>query len=369
MTDTRRSGGSSPAPATSGAASGGSGSGAGASGEGGSGPVSRAAGRRPLVSRLRRLRRTPGLRALVRETELSAGDLVLPLFVRDGAGVREEVASMPGVFRESVDLVAARVEQAVDLGVRAVILFGVPDSKDASGTGSYDPEGAVQRATRALRERFSDLVVVADTCMCEYTDHGHCGILDPRADVDNDATLEVLARIAVSQADAGADLVAPSGMIDGQVAEIRSALDAAGHQAVGIMSYSAKYASAFYGPFRDAAQGTPSFGDRRSHQMDPPNAGEAVREARQDLEEGADLIMVKPALAYLDIVRRLKESFEGVPLVAYNVSGEYAMVKAAAAAGWLAERSVVLETLTSMRRAGADLIITYHALDAARWLD
>lgn len=331
-------------------------------------PASREA-RRPTGTRLRRLRRTAGLRALVRETELSADDLILPLFVRDGAGVREEVSSMPGVFRESVDLVAERVQQAVDAGIRSVILFGVPDQKDATGSGSYDPEGAVQRATRALRDRFAELVIVADTCMCEYTDHGHCGILDRRADVDNDATLEVLARIAVSQAEAGADLVAPSGMIDGQVAAIRAALDGTGHQAVGIMSYSAKYASAFYGPFRDAAQGTPSFGDRRSHQMDPPNAGEAIREARQDLEEGADLIMVKPALAYLDVVRRLKDAFEGVPLVAYNVSGEYAMVKAAAAAGWLAERSIVLETLTSMKRAGADLVITYHALDAARWLE
>ena len=323
----------------------------------------------PRGTRLRRLRRTEGLRALVRETELSAGDLILPLFVRDGTRVREEVPSMPGVFRESVDLVGERAQQAVDAGIRSVILFGVPDAKDAAGSGSYDPEGAVQRATRALRDRFAELVIVADTCMCEYTDHGHCGILDRRADVDNDATLEVLMRIAVSQAEAGADLVAPSGMIDGQVAAIRDALDGAGHQPVGIMSYSAKYASAYYGPFRDAAQGTPSFGDRRSHQMDPPNAGEAVREARLDLEEGADLIMVKPALAYLDIVRRLKDAFEGVPLVAYNVSGEYAMVKAAAEAGWLAERSIVLETLTSIRRAGADLVITYHALDAARWLD
>lgn len=331
-------------------------------------PVSGEPAHRPRGTRLRRLRRTAGLRALVRETELSAADLILPLFVRDGTGVREEVPSMPGVFRESVDVVAERAQQAVDVGIRSVILFGVPDAKDATGSGSYDPEGAVQRATRALRDRFAELVIVADTCMCEYTDHGHCGILDRRADVDNDATLEALMRIAVSQAEAGADLVAPSGMIDGQVAAIRAALDDAGHQAVGIMSYSAKYASAFYGPFRDAAQGTPSFGDRRSHQMDPHNAGEAVREARQDLEEGADLIMVKPALAYLDVVRRMRDVFEGVPLVAYNVSGEYAMVKAAAAAGWLAERSIVLETLTSIKRAGADLIITYHALDAARWL-
>jgi porphobilinogen synthase len=318
--------------------------------------------------RLRRLRRTAGLRALVRETQVGVDDLILPLFVRDGTGVREEVSSMPGVYRESVDLVAERVQQAVDVGILAVLLFGVPDVKDAAGSGSYDPDGAVQRTARMLRDRFADLVIIADTCMCEYTDHGHCGILDRRADVDNDATLDVLARIAVSQADAGADLVGPSGMIDGQVAAMRAALDQAGYPSVGILSYSAKYASAFYSPFRDAAQGAPAFGDRRSHQMDPPNAGEAIREARRDLEEGADLIMVKPAISYLDVVRRMKEAFEGVPLVAYNVSGEYAMVKAAATAGWLAERSIVLEMLTSIKRAGADLVITYHALDAARWL-
>jgi porphobilinogen synthase len=275
---------------------------------------------------------------------------------------------MPGVFRWSVDVATDRVEQAVAAGLRAVLLFGIPESKDSVGSGSHDPEGAVQRALRALRERFPDLVLVAGTCMCEYTDHGHCGLLDPRADVDHDATTAVLGRIAVSQAEAGADLVAPSGMIDGQVAAVRAALDEAGHRRVGIMAYSAKYASAFYGPFRDAAQGAPAFGDRRGHQMDPANGGEALREARQDLEEGADMIMVTPALAYLDVVRRVREAFEGVPLVVYNVSGEYAMVKAAAAAGWLAERSVVMEALTGMKRAGADMIITYHALDVARWL-
>jgi porphobilinogen synthase len=320
------------------------------------------------VTRLRRLRRTAGLRALVREAHLSIDDLILPLFVTDGAGVSDEVPSMPGVFRESADVVQARVEEAVALGVRGVILFGVPDAKDAVGSGSHDPEGAVQRSLRALRDRFPDLVLVADTCLCEYTDHGHCGLLDAHADVDNDATLEILARVAVSQAESGADLVAPSGMIDGQVSAIRAALDGSGHQAVGILAYSAKYASAFYGPFRDAAQGAPAFGDRRGHQMDPANAGEALREARQDLEEGADMIMVKPALAYLDVVRRVRDAFEGVPVVVYNVSGEYAMVKAACAAGWLAERSVVMETLTAMKRAGADLIISYHTLDVARWL-
>ena len=320
------------------------------------------------VQRLRRLRSTPGMRALVRETHLGLDDLILPLFFTDGSGVRDEVSSMPGVFRESVDLGVERAEEAANLGIRSVLLFGVPDAKDPTGTGSHDPDGAVQRATRAIRDRCPDMVIVADTCLCEYTDHGHCGVLDHRAEVDNDATLPILARTAVSQADNGADLVAPSGMIDGQVATIRAALDSAGHTGVGILAYSAKYASAFYGPFRDAARGAPSFGDRRTHQMDPANGEEALREAAQDIAEGADLIMVKPALAYLDVVRRLSESFRGVPLVAYNVSGEYAMVKAAAKAGWIAERSVVLEALTSMKRAGADLVITYHSLDVARWI-
>ena len=322
----------------------------------------------PGPVRLRRLRRTPGLRSLVREARLTTDDLLLPLFVTDGEGVSEEVSSMPGVFRESVELATARAELASELGIRAVVLFGIPAVKDPLGSGAADDQGAVQRAIRSIREACPDLVLVADTCLCEYTDHGHCGVLDDRLDVDNDATLALLRRIAVSQADAGADLVAPSGMIDGQVAAIRAALDGAGQSQVGILAYSVKYASAFYGPFRDAAQGTPSFGDRRGHQMDPPNAGEALREAAQDVAEGADLIMVKPALAYLDVIRRLRVAFEGVPLVAYNVSGEYAMVKAAAAAGWIAERSAVLEALTSMKRAGADLVISYHALDVARWL-
>jgi porphobilinogen synthase len=324
--------------------------------------------RGPGAKRLRRIRRTAGVRALVREARLSADDLILPLFVTDGSGVSVEVESMPGVFRESVERTLQRVQVAVEAGIRAVILFGIPEHKDAAGSGSHDPEGAVQRALGALRERFPDLVLVADTCLCEYTDHGHCGVLDHRADVDNDATLEVLGKIAVSQAENGADFVAPSGMIDGQVAAVRAALDDAGHGSVGIVAYSAKYASAFYGPFRDAAQGAPAFGDRRGHQMDPANAGEALRETAQDVEEGADMVMVKPALAYLDVVRRVRDAFEGVPLVVYNVSGEYAMVKAAAAAGWLSERSVVTETLTAMKRAGADMIITYHALDVAHWL-
>ena len=316
----------------------------------------------PLVHRLRRLRRSPGLRALGQEARVTTDDLMLPLFVVEGSKKSEPVESMPGVFRESVDRMIERARSASEMGIRAVILFGIPDLKDAIGSGSYDPEGVIQRAVTALKEEMPDLVVVTDTCMCEYTDHGHCGLLDDRMDVDNDATLATLADIAVSQAESGADLVAPSGMIDGQVAVIRKALDAAGHEQVGILSYSAKYASAFYGPFRDAAQGAPSFGDRRGQQMDPSNGSEAIREAAQDLAEGADLIMVKPALAYLDVVRRLRKKFEGVPLVAYNVSGEYAMVKAAAEMGWIAERSVVLESLTSMKRAGTDIIITYLSL-------
>jgi porphobilinogen synthase len=318
--------------------------------------------------RLRRLRRTPGLRALVRETHLSTDDLILPLFVVGGTAVSDEVESMPGVFRESVDRTVTRVREAAAVGIRAVLLFGIPDSKDSTGSGSYDPEGAVQRAVRALREELPDLVIITDTCLCEYTDHGHCGLLNEQMDVDNDSTLDILARVALSQAESGADLVAPSAMVDGQVAAIREALDEAGYQQVGILAYSAKYASSFYGPFRDAAQGAPSFGDRRSQQMDPPNGAEAELEVAEDLAEGADLIMVKPALSYLDVVRRIRVAFEGVPLVAYNVSGEYAMVKAAAEKGWLVERSIVLEALTSMKRAGADLIITYHAKDVARWL-
>jgi porphobilinogen synthase len=319
-------------------------------------------------TRLSRLRRRSGMRALVRETHLTADDLVLPLFVTDGSHVRQAVSSMPGVYRESVDHTVERAEEAAKAGIRAVLLFGVPGAKDASGSGSYDPDGAVQRSVTAIREQCPELIVITDTCLCEYTDHGHCGLLDDRVEIDAEATRAVLSRVAISQAESGADLVAPSGMIDGQVAAIRSALDEAGHGDVGILSYSAKYASAFYGPFREAARGAPSFGDRRSHQMDPANGAEALREAAQDLVEGADLIMVKPALAYLDVVRRLREAFEGVPLVTYNVSGEYAMVKAAAAAGWIDERSVVMETLTSMKRAGSDLVITYHALEVARWL-
>jgi porphobilinogen synthase len=321
-----------------------------------------------LLPRPRRLRRTHGLRALVRETRLGTDDLVLPVFVTEEPDAAHEVSSMPGVFQFSPDRVAAFVEEAASLGIRAVLVFGLPAVKDARGSEAFAPEGIAQKAIRLIRERVPDMVIIADACMCEYTDHGHCGILDEHLDVDNDHTLETLARIAVSQADAGADVIAPSGMIDGMVGAIRAALDRHGHAGVSILSYSTKYASAFYGPFRDAAKGAPAFGDRRTHQMDPANAREALRENALDVAEGADLLMVKPALAYLDVVRQTRAQFPAVPLVAYNVSGEYAMVKAAAAAGWLDERSIVLELLTGMKRAGADLIITYHAVQVARWL-
>ena len=322
----------------------------------------------PGPVRPRRLRRTPALRALVRETQLAPDDLVLPLFVLDGHGRREPVASMPGVERLTVDLVAAEALSALELGVPAVLLFGVPAEKDALGLESFAADGAVQRAVRVLKEDVPELVVATDVCLCEYTDHGHCGLLDERGTLLNDETLETLARIAVSHAEAGADVVAPSGMIDGMVGAIRGALDGAGHTDVAVLSYAVKYASAFYGPFRDAAGGAPAFGDRRSHQLDPANVREALREAALDVAEGADALMVKPALAYLDVVRAVRERFPELPLAAYNVSGEYAMVKAAAANGWLDERATVLEALTGIRRAGADFIVTYHARDAARWL-
>lgn len=322
----------------------------------------------PGPVRPRRLRRTPALRALVRETQLAADDLVLPLFVLDGHGRREPVASMPGVERLTVDLVAAEALSTLELDIPAVLLFGVPAEKDALGLESFAADGAVQRAVRVLKEEVPELVVVTDVCLCEYTDHGHCGLLDERGSILNDETLETLARIAVSHAEAGADVVAPSGMIDGMVGAIRGALDGAGHADVAVLSYAVKYASAFYGPFRDAAGGAPAFGDRRSHQLDPANVREALREAALDVAEGADALMVKPALAYLDVVRAVRERFPELPLAAYNVSGEYAMVKAAAANGWLDERATVLEALTGIRRAGADFIVTYHAREAARWL-
>jgi porphobilinogen synthase len=323
------------------------------------------------TNRPRRLRHNPLVRSLVRETTLTPDDFIFPLFVRPGHGVRNEIGSMPGNYQLSVDRLVDEVGAAVDLGIRSFILFGIPTHKDARGAVALEEEGIVQQALRALRSAFRDQVLlITDECFCEYTDHGHCGVLSEygrRRDVDNDATLPLLARQCVSHAEAGADLVAPSGMLDGMVGAIRKGLDEAGFAWMPIMSYAAKYASAFYGPFRDAAESPPQFGDRSGYQMDPGNGDEALREVALDLEEGADIVMVKPALAYLDIIRRVKERF-GVPVAAYNVSGEFAMVKAAAAKGWIDERRVALEILTGIKRAGADMILTYFARDAARWL-
>jgi porphobilinogen synthase len=319
------------------------------------------------ATRLRRLRRTPVLRDLVRETRLSAADLVMPLFVEAGLDGRAPIAAMPGVERLSISQAVREAGSVAALGIPAVLLFGIPADKDAEGSGAWDPEGVVQLATRAIKEAHPDLLVITDVCLCEYTSHGHCGLLTPAGEVDNDASVELLVRTAVSQARAGADVVAPSDMMDGRVGAIRAALDDEGLADTPVMAYSAKFASAFYGPFREAAGSTPAFGDRRGYQMDPANADEALREVRLDVEEGADVVMVKPALPYLDVIRRVKEETR-MPVAAYNVSGEYAMVKAAAAAGHIDERAVVLEALTSIRRAGADIVITYHAKDAAQWL-
>ena len=322
----------------------------------------------PGAKRPRRLRRTAALRDLVRETTLEPSDVVQPLFVVPGEGTRNPISSMPGVEQLSVDLLGGEARELAALGVQAVLVFGIPSAKDPYGSESFAEDGVVQRAIRALKDASPELVVVSDVCMCEYTEHGHCGLLDSDGYVLNDETLEVLGRIAVSHAEAGADVVAPSGMIDGMVRAIRGALDGEGFESVAILSYAVKYASAFYGPFREAAEGAPAFGDRRSHQMDPANAREALREVALDVDEGADALMVKPALGYLDVVRSVREHFPELPLAAYNVSGEYAMVKAAAANGWLDERAAVLEVLTGIRRAGADLVVTYHAKDAAAWL-
>ncbi len=321
-------------------------------------------------TRLRRLRRTPVLRELVRETRLDPGDFVLPLFVEEGLegrGGRVPIQAMPGVDRLSLAAVVEEAGEAAALGIPAVLLFGIPAHKDEEGSGAWDDEGAVQLATRAIKEAHPDLLVIADLCLCEYTSHGHCGLLRADGSVDNDASVELLARTALSQAHAGADVIAPSDMMDGRVGAIRAALDDDGLTDTPILAYSAKFASAFYGPFREAADSTPAFGDRRGYQMDPANGDEALREALLDVQEGADMVMVKPALPYLDVVRRVKDATR-LPVAAYNVSGEYAMVKAAAAAGYLDERAAVLEALTSIRRAGADIVITYHAKDAARWL-
>ena len=318
--------------------------------------------------RLRRTRRTGGLRGLVRETELSPEDFVYPIFVTVGEDVRNPVASMPGVFQLSINHALEEARRAHDLGIPGVLLFGIPDEKDEAASGAYDPEGVVQLATKAIKDALPELLVVTDVCLCEYTSHGHCGIVDrEKGEVLNDLSLELLARTATTQAEAGADMVAPSDMMDGRVAALRSELDREGFENVPIMAYSAKYASAFYGPFREAARSAPRFGDRRGYQMDPSNAREALREVALDIEEGADIVMVKPALPYLDVIRRVRDATD-LPVAAYNVSGEYSMLKAAVQNGWLDEERAVLEALTGIKRAGAEIIISYHAPDAARWL-
>jgi porphobilinogen synthase len=329
-------------------------------------------------ARPRRLRASPMLRHLVQETEIRPRDFIYPLFVRPGEGIKREIVSMPGIYQWSVDRLLAEVEEVAELGVLSVMLFGIPEHKDPIGKENFDPQGVVQRAIRVIKKSIPDLVVMTDVCMCEYTDHGHCGLLNlgddlhnpnlPEGYVLNDPTLEVLGKVALSHAQAGADVVAPSGMMDGMVGAIRAALDEARFEHIPILSYAVKYASSFYGPFRDAAESPPQFGDRKSHQMDPANVREALREAALDVGEGADMLMVKPALPYLDVIRRVRDAFPELPLAAYNVSGEYAMLKAAASNGWLDERGVVLETLTAIKRAGADIILTYHAKEAARWL-
>jgi porphobilinogen synthase len=313
------------------------------------------------------MRANATVRSFIRESDLRAKDMIYPLFVRPGEGQKTPVPSMPGVYQLSVDMVAAEIDELVELGIKAVLLFGLPHHKDEIGSEAYDDHGVVQEAIRAIKAHCPEMYIITDVCMCEYTSHGHCGVLDENGYVLNDPTLELLAKEALSHVRAGADMVAPSDMMDGRIAALRQALDRAGFVNTPIMAYSAKYASAYYGPFRDAADSTPAFGDRKAYQMDPANSDEALREVALDIEEGADMVMVKPALAYLDVMRRVADEFE-FPLVAYNVSGEYAMVKAAAAQGWIDEEKIVLETLTAMKRAGANMIITYHAKDAARWL-
>lgn len=317
------------------------------------------------LHRLRRLRRSGNLRRLVGETHLAVDDLIYPMFICPGEGVNDPVDSMPGVDRLSIDRSVEVCREVEDLGIPAVMVFGVPEEKDAYGTGAYADDGIVQRAIRAIKKATPHLIVISDACLCEYTDHGHCGVIR-EGDVENDATLRLLARVALSQAKAGADMIAPSDMMDGRVGAIRDILDNDQFAHIPIMAYSAKYASAYYGPFRDAANSVPQFGDRSSYQMDPSNANEALREVELDLEEGADIVMVKPALAYLDVIHRVKSTFD-VPLAAYNVSGEYAMIKAAGQRGWIDEKRLVIESLTAIKRAGADMILTYFARDVARW--
>ncbi len=316
--------------------------------------------------RPRRLRVSAGVRQLVRETTLEVGNLVYPLFVVPGNQIRREISSMPGVFHLSPDMAVKEAAEAFSLGIPAVIIFGLPEYKDAEGSSAWDMNSPVQKAMSLIKAALPEIVVIGDVCLCEYTSHGHCGLLKGQ-EVDNDSTLELLAKTAVSQAQAGADIIAPSDMMDGRILAIRTALNESGYSNVSIMSYAVKYASAYYGPFRDAADSAPQFGDRKSYQMDPANSREAMREVELDIAEGADIIMVKPALVYLDIVRQVRDRFD-YPLAVYNVSGEYSMVKAAAAQGWIDEKRTVMETLVSMKRAGADIIITYHAMDVARWL-
>lgn len=318
------------------------------------------------TTRPRRLRSSPALRALIRETELTAKDFILPLFIRPGKGERRPISSMPGHFQYSVDTAVKAAVEAVRVGVPGVILFGIPDKKDEKASGAYSDNGIVQKAARAIKDKHPNLILIADLCFCEYTSHGHCGIVS-KGKVLNDPTIALAAKTAVSQAKAGFDVIAPSGMMDGQVAAIRKALDGGGHQDTPILAYAAKYASAYYGPFREAAESPPSFGDRSSYQMDPANFNEAMREVALDVEEGADMVMVKPALPYLDVLKAVKTRF-GLPTSAYQVSGEFAMIKAAAKNGWVDERKIALESLTSIKRAGADFILTYYALEAAKWL-
>lgn len=316
--------------------------------------------------RLRRLRRSEALRSLVRETQVNINDLLYPLFVVEGSQTKQEITSMPGIFRYPLNLLPGEVEEIAKLGIPGVILFGIPEHKDEVGSAAYYPEGVIQQAVRAIKRSVPELLVVTDVCLCEYTNHGHCGVVI-NGYVDNDKTLELLAKTALSQAQAGADVIAPSDMMDGRVKAIRQALDDNGFPLTPIMSYAAKYASAFFEPFREAAQSAPKFGDRRSYQMDPPNWREALREIEQDIAEGADIVMVKPALAYLDIIRKVRDTFHH-PLAAYNVSGEYSLIKAAAQKGWIDEKRLALEILTAIKRAGADIIITYHAKEVAGWL-
>ena len=318
------------------------------------------------MRRFRRLRQTEEMRKFVRENRVSAEDLIYPLFVEDGENIKTPVPSMPGVYQYSIDRLDEVLDEVTACGIPAILLFGIPAHKDEVGSGAYDPDGITQRAIRHIKTKYPKLLVIADICLCEYTSHGHCGVVEDGC-ILNDETLPLLAKAAVTNADAGADIIAPSDMMDGRVAAIREALDAKGHVNTPILSYSAKYASGYYGPFRDAAGSAPHFGDRRSYQMDPPNAREAIREIRDDMEEGADMIIVKPALAYLDILKTVREEFL-VPVVTYNVSGEYVMVKAAAQNGWIDEKRIVMENMIAMKRAGADRIITYHALDVAKWL-